>query len=180
MSYEMTPEEKTAFLLDTSVWAGKLDVEEARLTAGILKTARLGAGDSLFNEGDAGNFLAFVVSGRVQIIKKNAYFRKKVVAELCEGHIVGEIALIDGSPRSAAAFCMNAAVFLTLDRDRLDDLARRFPALGYKIMTLLCGLICHRLRETTRLYVDLERGAAMPDPGAVQDLNGGRMRRFLG
>ncbi len=183
MSYEMTLEEKTAFLLESSAWAGLLDLEEARETARILKTARLSAGENLFGEGDAGDFLAFVVTGRVRIIKKNIYFRKKIVAELCEGHIVGEIALIDGSPRSAAAFCLTPAVFLTLNRERLDRLARDFPRLGYKLMTLLCGLICHRLRETTKLYVDLERACGPgreADPGALAGRAGDRMRRFLG
>jgi len=152
----MTGEARAAFLLEKTEWGGLLSPAEAQLAVSCAEELRIAAGDALFREGEPGDYMAFILEGRVRIIKKNVYFRKKVVAELGVGDILGEIALIDGSPRSATAECETDCVFLTLDRERFDALAEKDLALGYKLLRKLAELICRRLRETTRLYVDME------------------------
>jgi len=179
----MNGEARAAFLLEKTEWGGLLSPEEAKLAASCAQETRLAAGEALFREGDAGDCMAFIIEGRVRIIKKNVYFRKKIVAELGEGDILGEISLIDGSPRSASAECETDCVFLTLDRESFEALAEKDMALGYKLLRKLAELICRRLRETTRLYVDVEgEERARSVLNSTAPLTGGKpwMRKYLG
>ena len=101
------------------------------------------AGQTLFREGDVGDAFYVVVAGEVDI---------RVGDELVEivgpGGIVGEMALIDGGPRSASAVARTAARVVKLDSRRFQFLVQQTPNFAVQVMRIMAD----RLRRMdTRL-----------------------------
>ena len=67
-----------------------------------------------------------------------------------EGEIVGEIAFLDGGPRTATGRAAEALNCFEIDRAAFFDLAHRFPQLS----THLLQLVCKRVRWMTKLAAD--------------------------
>jgi CRP-like cAMP-binding protein len=124
--------------------------EESELEkiAPYFERAKFSAGATVFSEGDAGDFIAFVKSGRVEI-KKETEFRGKqiVLAQMGKGSCLGELALFDQQPRSATVEAMEDTELLTLGRKAMDEFIEDFPALGIKVLKGLSMVLSMRLRQ---------------------------------
>lgn len=104
-------------------------VDTARLSEGYCRTFPPGA--TLFTEGDAGDWMFVVRSGRVKIFR-TVGSREKVVSVLGPGDFLGEMSLLNGKPRTASAVTLSESELLVLDRERMEGmlLARPDIALG--------------------------------------------------
>lgn len=76
----------------------------------------------LFKEGDVGDALYLVKSGKVQITKQD-----KVLAELIEGDFFGEMALMDAAPRNANAILLEDSELFRLNKSDFDRLLEKNP-----------------------------------------------------
>ena len=74
------------------------ELDYSLLTKAGAESKTFSAGDVIFSDGDKGNYLYVVRSGAVDIERHGT-----VIATVKPGGIFGEMALIDGSPRSATA-----------------------------------------------------------------------------
>ncbi|MDX2257822.1 MAG: cyclic nucleotide-binding domain-containing protein [Hyphomicrobiaceae bacterium] len=110
----------------------------SRMAAGSTKTRRYGADERLFIEGDAGDQLFIVRSGRIAIKSAGA-----IVENIGPGGILGEMALIDGSPRSATAIAAEPSEVAVIDRAAFLSLVRN----DGDFALLLMRLLAHRLRR---------------------------------
>src|SRR4051812_47598980 len=72
----------------------------------------LGGGETLLREGEAGDALYVVVSGRLSVI-----VGATPIAEVGRGETVGEMALLTGAPRSATVLAVRDTVLLRLSKD---------------------------------------------------------------
>ena len=109
------------------------------------KHVTLKRGASIFSKGDPGNSLFAVISGTVKISITSPDGRTAILNLIGPGEIMGEIAVLDGAPRSADATAnTNCEIFLIDRRDFL-PFVRSQPALAMKFIELLCG----RLRWTS-------------------------------
>ncbi|MGL4242279.1 MAG: Crp/Fnr family transcriptional regulator [Beijerinckiaceae bacterium] len=106
---------------------------------------RHGAGTMIFARGDAGDQLFVVAEGRVRLSVMNEDGRELSVRHAVPGALLGEIAVMDGGPRSADAVALTAVRLLGIPRARLQAHAAAFPALAQGMIALLC----QRLRDTT-------------------------------
>jgi len=79
------------------------------------------------------------------------------VAELAEGDFFGEMALLDESPRSAAAIAMETSQIIGFYRPDLMNLLKTKPALGSKILLSLSEVLVTRLRATNEDLVKVSR-----------------------
>ena len=100
---------------------------------------RHAAGEKVFVEGDDGSCMYVVHFGQVSITKHGM-----VLERVGPGGMFGEMALIDGSPRSATAVAIEATEVAPIDRGAFDHLVRRDPDFALRIMRLLVA----RLRQT--------------------------------
>ncbi|MFH1498078.1 MAG: cyclic nucleotide-binding domain-containing protein [Verrucomicrobiota bacterium] len=73
-------------------------------------------------EGDAGDLLYLVMSGRVEVLRDTPTGRLERVAELTSGDVFGEMALLESGRRTRSVRTRSKAVFLTLDRDVFQNL----------------------------------------------------------
>ena len=110
---------------------------------------------AIFSEGEAGDFLCFLLAGRVSILKEDHDGVSQVVATIAAGRSLGEMAVIDGEKRSASCVAGQEEVLVAmLTRHRFDELVHAFPVLGVKLLQRVARLLSQRLRLTSGQLVD--------------------------
>lgn len=128
------------------LWLDGLDDTALGLFAGRMTRLDCPKGHVLFRCQDRDSFLAMVVSGKIKIHLDLEGGGEHVAAMLGPGSLFGEVALLDGQPRSASATVVEDAELLVLHRDDLDRLALTHPAICLRFILNLAGLIGARLR----------------------------------
>ena len=103
---------------------------------------KLEQGEVLFDEGDKGEVMYLIREGKIKITKGSGS-DEKVLAVLKEGDFFGEMAIIDGSPRSAGAVAASPASLLVIDKDTFKSKIKENPLIEYVLETL-----SRRLRTT--------------------------------
>ncbi len=111
----LTTVEKMMLIRQVPIFA-ELDADDLEELASVVEEARFEAGQELFREGDAGDAVYLIVRGKVHVIVGT----DKVLNELGPGACIGEMAVLDASPRSATV--------RALERTR----ALRVPGEGFK------------------------------------------------
>ncbi|RKZ20683.1 hypothetical protein DRQ18_05845 [bacterium] len=106
---------------------------------------KLAPGEVLFREGDPGDEMYLIKKGEIKITKRIGD-QEKVLAVLKEGDFFGEMAIIDGSPRSASAIAATETELVIVDREAFLKQIRENPFIEYVLETLI-----KRLRETDEL-----------------------------
>ena len=109
------------------------------------KYVTLKRGASIFSKGDPGNSLFAVVSGTVKISISSPDGRNAILNLIGAGEIFGEIAILDGAPRSADATANTNCELFVIDRREFLPFVRSQPALSMRFIELLCA----RLRWTS-------------------------------
>lgn len=113
--------------------------------AGTLRRRRFRRGEVIMHQGDPGDSLHIVAAGAVKILLPSAEGEEAIIATLRPGDFFGELALLDGAPRSATAAALEAAETLVLPRSVFMELLDTLPGLRD---ALLAGL-AHELRRLT-------------------------------
>lgn len=113
----------------------------------LATTETFPAGARLFRAGDAGDSMFLVQSGRVQIRLSDTEGDEIILADLRAGEFFGELALLDGKPRSADAVIVEDATLAKLSRKTFLELMDARP----KIALPLLSAMTHRLRRTGEL-----------------------------
>jgi CRP-like cAMP-binding protein len=116
---------------------------------------RLQRGEHLFLEGDQGTFMGFVVSGVLEVQKRAETGENITLARLTKGSSIGEMALIDKSPRSATVIAKQATTMVTLTDRGFDILAEKYPPLGIKVIKKVARLLSLNMRRTSSKLADL-------------------------
>jgi CRP-like cAMP-binding protein len=107
---------------------------------------QLGAGEFVFHQGEQGQELFIVKDGVLEILTTRADAREPIpVAYLGRGEVLGELALLTGSPRSATVRSPEHAVVMTLAKAVFEDLMATLPALPRN----MCLVLAKRLEATT-------------------------------
>lgn len=97
-------------------------------------------GEIIFEEGEQGNCIYVIQSGKVRIIKKDSS-GERTIAVLENGELFGEMALFDKLPRSATARALGDARILSMDKKRLFAGISRDPTLAFKTLEAVSGRI---------------------------------------
>ena len=104
---------------------------------------KIPAGTVLFNEGDRGEEMYILQSGRVKISKRIRGV-EKTLATLDKGEFFGEMAILNDKPRSASAETIEECEMLVIDRKTFDALIRGNAEIAVRFIKRLAD----RLRET--------------------------------
>jgi ABC-type multidrug transport system ATPase subunit/CRP-like cAMP-binding protein/ABC-type multidrug transport system permease subunit len=116
-------------------FAGCSDDDLAAIASSV-EIVRREADATIFREGDPGAEMYIVAAGQVRIAS-DADTEKVVFAHLGPGDFFGEMALVTGAPRSAAAIAATDVELWTLTKDRFDDIQKTHPAISTEIMRIL-------------------------------------------
>jgi len=142
----MTPRE---LLIRCPLFA-ELSAGEADSLAAFLRRRRYRAGEPVFREGDPGTAFYVVETGEVKILLGGSEGKEVVLALFGPGEFFGELALLDGEPRSADAVVTTAAELLILVREDFLRFLRDMPGVAVNMLASLS----RRLRRTDRLVHD--------------------------
>lgn len=108
-------------------------------------------------EGDPGDYMVLVISGAVEVIKKDRWGSNKRIAIVAAGETLGEMSMLDGEPRFASCFTREPSIFAVLARDRFITLIQDDPVLGASILLRLNQMLSQRLRQTgSKLVATME------------------------
>jgi len=146
--------QEKAEMLETTRWASEFSWKEIEIIAPYFIVSRIEKGTTIFQEGDRERYMGLVVSGKVQVIKKDTRLEDKFLSAIGKGNIFGEMMLIDGEPRSATIVACERTVLLTLSQENLDRLVREVPRLAAKLLWKLGRILSQRLRMTSGKLVD--------------------------
>lgn len=123
------------------------ELEFLKNSAQVIESAR---GSIIFNEGDPGNGLYLIKSGKIQILTSVGKGEEKVFATLGEGEVFGEMAIIENEKRSATAKAIEDSVLYFFPRDVALAALERSPKMAF----CLLREISRRLREFNKHYIE--------------------------
>lgn len=165
MTTRVTTERMITFLLETPMFE-TLDPSEIRELLPIIGVKEYAAGQTLFREGDAADSWYALYRGKVDVIKNVGTDRKEIYP-LNPGACFGEIALLDGAPRSATIQAIDDSVVLQISRPAFEELLDQNHAVAYKLLRYLAVTLARRARSTTERLSELVLEAETGRSGKV-------------
>ncbi len=108
------------------------------------------AGQLLVATEDPSTDVFLVLSGRVRICLRTASGREVILADVAEGGLIGEVAAVDGRPRSAFLAALSRAVLAVLPADAFLNLVETTPAVCRRLL----GIFAARLRAVTERLME--------------------------
>ena len=147
MSSEFGPSMMTIEALKSVPLFASLDDAAARQLRSLLLVRSVKRNTHIFTAGDIGDSLCLIESGRVRISMADEDGKHLVLTELAQGDFFGEIALIDGKPRSADAIAIEDVRLAVLSRDDFLGFVRGNPDVAMEMISA----VSHRLRRTDEL-----------------------------
>ena len=148
-----------------------------RLLAGQMRRRRFRRGEVIFHQGDLGDSLQVVASGSVKIVLPSPEGEEAIIASLQPGDFFGELALLDGAPRSTSATAVEATETMSLSRDHFLRLLSDDARIVHALLEALAGELrrltghvqeLHFLDLAGRLAMQLVRLAREADPSATE------------
>jgi CRP/FNR family transcriptional regulator, cyclic AMP receptor protein len=130
-----------------------LEVEETRKLGEFMYVYDAPPGVTVISEGEAGDFMALMMSGMVDVLRRNRYNFPSRLAVAHAGHALGEMSMFDGEPRFASCVTLEQSRIAVLTRDSILLVLQEQPILGNKILLKLVQLLSERLRQTSAKLV---------------------------
>ncbi len=144
------PADALAALRRVDLFAG-LSEPELNALAGTLHSERYDAGQVIFLRGDPGSSLYLVRSGRVRVVLTSPAGKEVLLNLLGPGDFVGDLALLDGEPRSADVLAHDDCELLSLQREDFMAFLDTHP----KAAKHLLAVMSQRLRHNADLIEEV-------------------------
>jgi CRP-like cAMP-binding protein len=141
------------FLINMAIF-DKLKGSELRTISKHMNITELKPRETLFKEGDKGDYVCFVVDGSLEVIKKTAKDTYVTLTKMLKGRSIGEMAIIDDFPRSATVKALTHCTLVILTRRGFDLILEEHPTIGVKILKGIARLLSQSLRQTSSRLVD--------------------------
>jgi CRP/FNR family cyclic AMP-dependent transcriptional regulator len=163
-------DERAAELLGSTRLFGGLDSEALRHLAARVFERSYKKGQLIFYQGDPGDALFVVVEGLVKVFVPSEEGDEMVLITLSAPEVFGEVALIDGGPRSASAEALEPTTVLMLTREVLLEVLAEHPSLTDRLLRTL-GTSLRRLTEQAAdlVFLDLHGRMAKLLVGMAED-----------
>src|SRR6478609_2979365 len=129
------------------VFQGLSEDELAHLCS-LARTRQYKARETIVEKGEAATEFFVLLSGRAKVAMAGADGSDAAVNVMGPGEVFGEIAILDGQPRSATVTTLEECEMAVVGRQAFNDLLVSSPSIAIKLLAVLAG----RVRElTTRL-----------------------------
>ncbi|CAN5493396.1 Crp/Fnr family transcriptional regulator [soil metagenome] len=128
-----------------------LDEASLGMVARALRPRRFRKAETVFHAGDPGDALFIVTTGRVKVIVPSDDGGEAILTTIGPGGFFGELALLDGAPRSATAVALDAVTAAVLHRAAFQLLVDEQPALRRALLAALAT----EIRRLTAQVEDL-------------------------
>lgn len=128
-----------------------LSDEDRRALADRLERHDVHRGDVIFHEGDVGDRVFLILTGKIKISRAATDGRENLLAVLGPGDLFGELSLFDPGPRTGTASALTDTTVASLDHAALRPWLGRRP----EAAELLLRVLARRLRRTNDAMSDL-------------------------
>ena len=128
-----------------------VDPEAVEALAGQFEIIDAPRGAVLFNEGDPGESLYIVISGKVKLGRRSSDGRENLVAVMGPSDQFGELSLFDPGPRTATATVVTDAKVAKLPKEALQAWVQDRPQIAMQLLRV----VARRLRRTNTMLADL-------------------------
>jgi CRP/FNR family transcriptional regulator, cyclic AMP receptor protein len=143
-------------LSETSIF-GHMDQASIESIAGEGHERAYARGSIIFNEGDVGDAFYVLMDGALKVFVTSVRGEEHVLATLHPPDALGEVALLDGSPRSASASALEPSRLLSFARSRILELAARNPQITEALLRSTGTLLRRVIQQSADLvFLDLE------------------------
>jgi CRP/FNR family cyclic AMP-dependent transcriptional regulator len=152
-SPDTAPEEVAARLLVTSSALADLTLADALKVVGYMRPKLIKAGTVIIQEGEVKqtDYMLLVLEGDIAVENELPGLHESMVVNIMgPGHLIGEMGVLDGAPRSATCTANNDIAAAVLSRTALMRLLKEDPRLGARLLLAISKRMADRLRETTR------------------------------
>jgi len=106
-------------------------------------------GDVLFNEGDPGDAVYFILEGALEVVKISDFGDVSIIATLAQGNAIGEMSLIDSKARSATTRALVRTKLVKLSKRMFDKTVSAAPKVGVALLKGLVAAVSDNLRLTS-------------------------------
>jgi len=144
-----SPAADPAMLQGNRLFAGIPADLLAEMASG-LKRLSFAPGDVIFCEGDPGACFYLVCEGSIRISKAGRGGKQETLGFIEPGSFFGEMALVDGQPRSAQAAATDHSVLVQVDKADFDRILERAPAI---VPMNFVHSVVERLRSANAHYI---------------------------
>jgi CRP/FNR family transcriptional regulator, cyclic AMP receptor protein len=127
---------------------------DLKTIARYFSVSRIVKDEVIFEEGDDGQFMAILSSGKVAVLKANQDDDNVHIATLAHGRSFGEMAVLDGERRSATCQAESDCILLTLSKESLDKMITESPRTGARVIRAVAVALSRRLRMADGKLVD--------------------------
>ena len=141
--------------IKNSVMLKCLSDEDLAKLAGFCEMRKMSESTTVFIENMPGESLFLIKKGTVRISKMFAEGDEKTLVVLGPEDIFGEMAVIDGLPRSATARVAEDAELISVKKKDLERLCSEDAALALKIVSNIVRVFSKRVRESNEEYRDM-------------------------
>lgn len=128
-----------------------LDDESAASLGASMTSVAIDRGETLFNEGDAGDKLYVVTDGKIKLGRSSSDGRENLLAILGPGQMFGELSLFDPGPRSATATAVTDVKLRSLSHEAMLPILAEHPHVSRGLLYQLAA----RLRRSNEVVGDL-------------------------
>jgi len=157
-----------------------LSTDEIAVVYGFLKQRRYPSGSVVFEEGDVGEEIFIVQTGCIGSSVAQTDGTRRTIYEFGPGRFFGEMAVIEGVPRSAQCKAEEDSELLVLEGTDFFHLVFEHSVIGHKMLTSIGRVMVSWLDESSHFLNDLVRWGETARRRAVEDaLTGLFNRRFL-
>lgn len=147
MEARISRENMITFLLTTPMFED-LEPKEISEITHIVQTLKFMSGDTIFSEGEPGNAWYTLYSGEVTVLKQSDSGEKSIKV-LGPHSCFGEIAVLDGLPRSATIRTTKDSIVLRIPIDKFRDLLNEDHLVAYKLVKHMALMLASRQRAST-------------------------------
>lgn len=141
--------------IKSSVMLTGLSGDDLASLAEVCELKQMGEGTTVFIENMPGESLFLVKEGTIRITKMFAEGDEKTLVVLGPEDIFGEMAVIDGLPRSATARVAEDAELISLKKSDFEKLCAAKPDLALKMVMNIVRVFSKRIREANEEYREM-------------------------
>ena len=153
--------QQAAELLRSTRTTFPLSIEDATRVVGVMRLVNFPRGSVLFREGDEAhsNYMLLLLEGEVSVETTYASDEEATpISVLGPGSVIGEMAMIDGGPRSASCTAVSSVVAAGLSRQGLERLLEEQPRAAAHLLIVVARFTAERLRamsDQLQLYAQI-------------------------
>lgn len=128
-----------------------VDPDAAMALGSQLETVEYPRGSAIFSEGELGDRLYVILSGKVKLGRHSADGRENLLAVMGPSDMFGELSVFDPGPRTSSATAVTDVTLATMERNSMLQWIRLRPEIAEQLLRVLA----RRLRRTNNSLADL-------------------------